>query len=142
MEHRAPADCGRTPARPGVRDAGEWAWHRRTIAGYTTVDVSVRRARLAGPLDLFVTIDNLLDARYRHLNLRAFTNPEEFAGSPQNPRADHDRGADLVRKAHRLSDRVESDFADAALVALNELRRLSGVELGRVNPPSLIRQLE
>jgi outer membrane cobalamin receptor len=61
-------------------------WRRRTIAGYTTVDVSIRRTRLAGPLDLFVTIDNLLDARYRHLNLRAFTNPEEFAGSPQNPR--------------------------------------------------------
>jgi hypothetical protein len=46
----------------------------------------VRRVRLAGPLDLIVTIDNLLNARYRHLNLRAFTNPEEFEGSPQNPR--------------------------------------------------------
>jgi hypothetical protein len=61
-------------------------WSRRTIAGYTTVDLSVRRVRLAGPLDLIVTIDNLLNARYRHLNLRAFTNPEEFEGSPQNPR--------------------------------------------------------
>jgi len=59
---------------------------RRTIAGYTTVDLSVRRAQVAGPVGLFMTIDNLFDARYRHLNLRAFTNPEEFEGSPQNPR--------------------------------------------------------
>jgi outer membrane receptor for ferrienterochelin and colicin len=59
---------------------------RRTIAGYTTVDLSVRRARVAGPVGLFMTVDNLFDARYRHLNLRAFSNPEEFEGSPQNPR--------------------------------------------------------
>ena len=37
-------------------------------------------------VDGFVTIENALDARYRNMNLRAFTNPEEFAGSPQNPR--------------------------------------------------------
>jgi hypothetical protein len=37
-------------------------------------------------VDLFVSVENALDARYRSMNLRAFTNPEEFVGSPQNPR--------------------------------------------------------
>jgi len=37
-------------------------------------------------LDAFVTVGNALDARYRHVNDRAFTNPEELVGAPQNPR--------------------------------------------------------
>jgi len=37
-------------------------------------------------LGAFMTIENALDARYRNINLRAYTNPEELVGSPQNPR--------------------------------------------------------
>jgi outer membrane cobalamin receptor len=58
---------------------------RRTIDGYATVDVNVRRV-LTGRLDGFVSVDNVFDARYRHVNMRAFTNPEELVGAPQNPR--------------------------------------------------------
>jgi outer membrane cobalamin receptor len=61
-------------------------WRRRTIDGYATLDVAVQRRNVFTNVDGFVTIDNALDARYRHMNLRAFTNPEEFEGSPQNPR--------------------------------------------------------
>ena len=45
-----------------------------------------RRRRLTRVLDAFVTVGNALDARYRHVNDRAFTNPEELVGAPQNPR--------------------------------------------------------
>jgi iron complex outermembrane receptor protein len=65
--------------------ANDGPWRRRTIDGYATVDVTIRRTGV-GPLDLFVRVDNLFDARYRNVNLRAFTNPEEMEGSPQNPR--------------------------------------------------------
>jgi outer membrane cobalamin receptor len=58
---------------------------RRTIDGYTTVDVTMRRA-LSSRVSAFAMVENALDARYRHVNLRAFTNPEELVGSPQNPR--------------------------------------------------------
>jgi outer membrane cobalamin receptor len=67
-------------------DTAGGSWRRRTIDGYGTVDITVRREKLLANVDGFVTVDNALDARYRNLNLRAFTNPEEFEGSPQNPR--------------------------------------------------------
>jgi len=47
--------------------------------------VNVRR-NLFSTLDAFVTIENALDRRYRTSNRRAYTNPEELIGMPQNPR--------------------------------------------------------
>jgi outer membrane receptor protein involved in Fe transport len=64
--------------------AGEGSEHR-TLPGYATVDVNVRR-NLFSTLDAFVTIENALDRRYRTSNRRAYTNPEELIGMPQNPR--------------------------------------------------------
>jgi outer membrane receptor protein involved in Fe transport len=58
---------------------------RPTIDGYTTVDVAVRRV-LSKQWTAFATFENALDARYRQVNLRAYTNPEELVGVPQNPR--------------------------------------------------------
>ena len=52
----------------------------------SALPVHLRRHRLLKNLDAFLTIENLLDARYRDINARAFTNPEEFVGAPQNPR--------------------------------------------------------
>jgi outer membrane receptor protein involved in Fe transport len=59
---------------------------RRTLSGFATVDVTVRRSDVFKELDLFVTVENVLDARYRHINLNAYSNPEELVGAPQNPR--------------------------------------------------------
>ncbi len=59
---------------------------RRTIDGYSTMDVHLRRRRVFKGLDAFLAIENLLDARYRDINGRAFINPEELVGAPQNPR--------------------------------------------------------
>ena len=59
---------------------------RRTLDGYSAVDVNVRRRKLLEHLDAFVTIENAFDRRYRSINERAYTNPEEFVGIPQNPR--------------------------------------------------------
>jgi len=59
---------------------------RRTLPGYATVDVNVRRRDVFKELDLFVTVENALDMRYRHINMRAYSNPEELVGAPQNPR--------------------------------------------------------
>jgi outer membrane receptor protein involved in Fe transport len=73
----------RTFALRGLEDGIE---RRRTVPGYTTVDVNVRREQLLKGLDVFLTIENAFDARYRHLNLRAYSNPEELIGAPQNPR--------------------------------------------------------
>ena len=58
---------------------------RRTLDGYATVDVNVRRSLFKG-LDAFVTVENAFDRRYRTINIRAYTNPEELIGAPQNPR--------------------------------------------------------
>jgi iron complex outermembrane receptor protein len=58
---------------------------RPTIEGYTTLDLTIRRA-LSSRWTAFATIENAFDARYRQVNLRAVTNPEEMVGSPQNPR--------------------------------------------------------
>jgi outer membrane receptor for ferrienterochelin and colicin len=60
--------------------------NRRTIDGYWTSDVTVRRRRFVGRLDAFATIENAFDRRYRTINERAFINPEEFIGIPRNPR--------------------------------------------------------
>ena len=59
---------------------------RRTLDGYATVDLNVRRQTLFRNIDAFVTIENALDKRYRAINIRAYTNPEEMIGAPQNPR--------------------------------------------------------
>ncbi len=59
---------------------------RRTIPGYATVDVNLRRRALFPRVDAFLTIENALDARYRAINTRAFMNAEELIGVPQNPR--------------------------------------------------------
>src|SRR6185436_17076798 len=59
---------------------------RRTLDGYATVDVNVRRRTLFRNIDAFVTFENALDKRYRAINIRAYTNPEELIGAPQNPR--------------------------------------------------------
>jgi outer membrane receptor protein involved in Fe transport len=61
------------------------AAERRTLGGYVTLDVNVRR-RLSSRFDAFVTIENALDRRYRAINVRAYSNPEELIGAPQNPR--------------------------------------------------------
>jgi outer membrane receptor for ferrienterochelin and colicin len=59
---------------------------RRTLDGYALVNVNVRRNNVFKNVDAFVTIENALDQRYRSINLRAFNNPEELIGAPQNPR--------------------------------------------------------
>ena len=58
---------------------------RRTLPGFATLDVNVRR-NLFRTLDAFVTVENALDRRYRTTNPYAFTNPAELIGAPQNPR--------------------------------------------------------
>jgi len=64
--------------------AGEGS-DRKTLPGYTTFDVNIRR-NLFKSFDAFLTIENALDHRYRTLNPGAYTNPEELIGAPQNPR--------------------------------------------------------
>ena len=59
---------------------------RRTLDGYSTLDVNVRRRNLLAHLDLFVTVENAFERRYRNINERALLNAEEFVGIPQNPR--------------------------------------------------------
>jgi outer membrane cobalamin receptor len=58
---------------------------RRTLDGYATIDVNVRRM-ISSNITAFVTTENALDRRYRTINPRAYTNPEELIGAPQNPR--------------------------------------------------------
>lgn len=59
---------------------------RETIDGYATVDVNVRRNRIFRNMGVFVTLENAFDGRYRNINVRGLTNPEELVGAPQNPR--------------------------------------------------------
>jgi outer membrane cobalamin receptor len=59
---------------------------RLTLPGYHTVDVTLRRRGLFKRASLFLTVENAFDARYRSINIRAYSNPEEFVGAPQNPR--------------------------------------------------------
>jgi outer membrane cobalamin receptor len=58
---------------------------RRTIPGFATVDLSVRRT-LFRTFGAFLTIENALDRRYRTINPYAYTNLQELIGVPQNPR--------------------------------------------------------
>jgi outer membrane receptor for ferrienterochelin and colicin len=58
---------------------------RRTLPGYATVDVNLRR-NLYKTFDAFVTIENALDRRYVNVNPYAYTNQQELIGQPQNPR--------------------------------------------------------
>jgi outer membrane cobalamin receptor len=62
------------------------AFERQALAGYATVDVNLRRRNVFKRVDIFVTLENALDRRYRTINARAYTNPEELIGAPQNPR--------------------------------------------------------
>jgi outer membrane cobalamin receptor len=57
-----------------------------TIDGYSVTTVTARRRQVFKQLDLFLTVENAFDARYRQVNTRAFSNPEELVGAPQNPR--------------------------------------------------------
>lgn len=59
---------------------------RRTLPGYATVDLNLRYRHVLPGLDAFVLVENALDARYRTINGRAYLNPEELIGAPQNPR--------------------------------------------------------
>jgi outer membrane receptor protein involved in Fe transport len=59
---------------------------RRTIPGYVTVDLNLRRREVVRHIDLFLTVENAFDARYRAINQRAYLSPEELIGAPQNPR--------------------------------------------------------
>lgn len=59
---------------------------RRTLDGYATLDVNIRRRNVLKNVDAFVTVENATDVRYRAINARAYTNPEELIGAPQNPR--------------------------------------------------------
>lgn len=59
---------------------------RRTLPGFRTVNVNLRRNQITRNLDAFVSVENLFDARYFHTNERAYTNDEELAGAPQPPR--------------------------------------------------------
>jgi outer membrane receptor for ferrienterochelin and colicin len=60
---------------------------RLTIPGYTTLQVELRRVNVMHKgLELFTSVENAFDNRYRHVNPRAYTNPEELIGAPQNPR--------------------------------------------------------
>jgi outer membrane receptor for ferrienterochelin and colicin len=59
---------------------------RRELDGYTTVDLTARRQDVFKELDIFATVENVFDARYRNINMRAYLNPEELVGAPQNPR--------------------------------------------------------
>jgi len=59
---------------------------RETLPGFTVVDLNLRRNRITRHLDGFVRVENLFDARYFHINGRAYTNAEELVGSPQGPR--------------------------------------------------------
>jgi outer membrane receptor protein involved in Fe transport len=75
---------GEQRVRAQTVDAG--VIRRRTLDGYALVNVNVRRNNVFKNIDAFVTVENALDQRYRSINLRAFNNPEELIGAPQNPR--------------------------------------------------------
>ena len=59
---------------------------RRTIDGFATLDLNLRRNRITRHIDLFVSLENALNARYYHINERAYVSAAELVGVPQNPR--------------------------------------------------------
>jgi outer membrane cobalamin receptor len=78
---------GITSAQRLLATTGESGYEaRRTLSGYSTVDVNVRRRQVVKNIDAFLTIENAGDRRYRTINARAYNNPEELVGAPQNPR--------------------------------------------------------
>jgi outer membrane cobalamin receptor len=78
------AVVGRQRLRATTEESGSTT--RRTLAGYATLDLTVRRLSVFKNVDGFVIIENAFDRRYRAINPRAYTNPEELIGAPQNPR--------------------------------------------------------
>ena len=46
----------------------------------------MRRRSVMERVDAFFKVENAFDRRYRTINERAYINPEEFIGIPQNPR--------------------------------------------------------
>ncbi|MEO7272788.1 MAG: TonB-dependent receptor, partial [Vicinamibacterales bacterium] len=75
--------AGRQRVLATVEDGDRTA--RRTVPGFYTLDVNLRR-RLSAKLDAFLTVENALDRRYRTANQFAYINPQEMIGVPQNPR--------------------------------------------------------
>jgi iron complex outermembrane receptor protein len=65
---------------------GETGLRRQTIAGYWTSDITLRRRSVMERMNAVLKIENAFDRRYRTINERAYLNPEEFIGIPQNPR--------------------------------------------------------
>jgi outer membrane cobalamin receptor len=60
---------------------------RRTLPGYTTVDLNIRRLRLVSSrVNAFLTIENAFDRRYLNVNSGAYTDADQLVGAPQNPR--------------------------------------------------------
>lgn len=68
-----------------TEDAGATS-ARKTLPGFTTLDLHLRRNRVVRNIDAFISVENALDARYFHINERAYVNAEELIGAPQNPR--------------------------------------------------------
>ncbi len=64
----------------------ETGFMRQTIDGYWTSDITVRRRSVMERMNAVLKIENAFDRRYRTINERAYLNPEEFIGIPQNPR--------------------------------------------------------
>jgi iron complex outermembrane receptor protein len=59
---------------------------RRSLPGYATVDVNVRRLRVFPRVNAFLTVENAFDRRYRNINSGAYMDPEQLVGALQNPR--------------------------------------------------------
>jgi outer membrane cobalamin receptor len=59
---------------------------RRTLPGYRTLDLSLRRNRVTRHLDVFLNVENAFDVRYFHINERAYSDATELLGAPQGPR--------------------------------------------------------
>ena len=78
------AVLGRQRLRATIEEGG--STRRRTLDGYATVDLTVRRLNVVKNVNAFVIVENAFDRRYRAINARAYTNPEELIGAPQNPR--------------------------------------------------------
>jgi outer membrane cobalamin receptor len=62
------------------------ALRRRTLPGFATVDVNVRRRGILKNVDAFLTLENAGDARYRTIATHAYFGPDTLIGVPQNPR--------------------------------------------------------
>ncbi|HYE86634.1 MAG TPA: TonB-dependent receptor [Vicinamibacterales bacterium] len=72
--------------RQRVLAAAEDGTSRATLPGFSVVNLNLRRNQVMRNIDAFLRVENLFDARYVHLNERAYSNDEELNGSPQSPR--------------------------------------------------------